>query len=162
MKFRTLNTYKGKKVSKKAKKSAKKRAKRVKKGTKLALKNAPVVMSGARHLEALAKVAKRHPMAVYDILSAVRGPDFGVFTDSLKEKYTGVIRTWIFGHGNIGDLVQSREAPVTEKGWCELGNEAWKETDPHGGGKNHFIGHISTACGAIGRLYENGTFKEGT
>ena len=152
------------KKTKKVKKSAKKRAKMVKKGTKLTLKNAPVTMSGVRHLEGLVKAAKRHPMAVYDILSAVRGPDFeendGSTQFDLKHKYTGVIRTWIFGHGNISGLVQSREAPVTEHGWVNLDMDARGEKSTMQTG--HFLCHIQVACAAIARLYRNGTFKEGT
>ena len=139
------------KKAKKVKKSAKKATKRVRKPPK-------VTVSGARHLEGLARAGKKHEKSVYDIFSAVRGPDMEDYHDH-KGKYTGVIRTWIFGANQCGGMVTSLNAPVTAKGWEELDAMALKEPDVMG---NHFLGHIRTACEAIGRLYKNGTFKEGT
>jgi hypothetical protein len=143
------------KKTRKTKKSSKKAAKVVKK----------VEMSGEGHLEGLVKAAKGYPGHVYDIFSAVRGPDeatdvkFCVY----KEKYTGVIRTWIFGANQCGGMMQSKTAPVTESGWEVLREEVLGEIgiEADNGRVDHFLEHIQSACYAIKCLYANGVFKEG-
>jgi hypothetical protein len=151
------------KKAKKSSKKGKKSAKVVKKGTKLFLKNGKVTMSGKRHFEALAKLAKDHQMRVFDILSAIRGPDTeNEKYSAYKEKYTGVIRTWLFGTEGCGGMVQSQEAPVTARGWEKLEEEVLGGMDARVS-RDHYLGHIHTACYAIAALYRGSIiFKEGT
>lgn len=146
-------------MTKKASKKAPKKAKKAKK----------VTMSGERHLEKLVGLPTGHfPMQTYDILSAIRGPDFSEVANyapgvsSLKEKFTGVLRTWIFGDSLGGVIVQSQEAPVTAKGWRTLNVQARMDCNQDTEGENaHFLLHIISACEAIEELYAKGTFKEG-
>ena len=148
------------KKGKKTKKSSRKGPKEARK----ALKSLKVKFSGKRHFEALAKLAKDHPMYVYDILSAIRGPDkdWERETSHYKEDYTGVIRTWLFGTEGCGGMMQSAVAPVTAEGWEKLLEEVTGKVED-GDNREHFLGHIQTAFYAIAALYQGSLiFKEGT
>lgn len=141
------------------KKTAKTKKGTVRKRAK-AKKAKKVEFSGKRHLEGLVKAAKGHPKWVFDVLSAVRGPDSrDVKYFAFKERYTEKIRTWIFGTNGCGGMMQSSSAPVTTKGWKELYEQVMAEPGAPG---NHFLGHIQGACYAIRGLYASGDFKAGT
>lgn len=95
-----------------------------------------------------------HYREVWQILSALRGPDLAVFVgDTMKTKYTGVIRHWAISDAvNCGVRSYIKLTPDHLDSLIEnVANDSEKCEDDN---IAHYLSHVDEALRAIRRLEE--------
>lgn len=125
---------------------------------------AKVTKKGKTRLEQLAEADKSYHNDVYNILSALRGPDFEDVETGRKRQFVWPLRDWVYYGDYTGGLnwaTPEHPVPKSLRGWKKQlkvlsGLADWAREE----GKQHFLEHLHNAYESVIILYKVGAITD--